>query len=252
MSGDVLVLCYHGVSETWTDPIATTPERLERQVAGLLRRGYAPTTFRRAVLDPPAPRTLAVTFDDAYGSVLRLALPVLAALGAPASVYAPTSFVGGGRPMSWPGIEHWLGGPHERELVPMGWPELGELADAGWEIGSHSVSHPKLTRVDAGTLASELRESRSEIEARLGRPCDTIAYPFGDVNAAVIEATAAAGYAAAGSVSSLRPPAALDWPRVGVWREDAAWRFRIKSSAAVRRRRASPAAPYPDGSAAAA
>lgn len=252
MRADVLVLCYHGVSEDWPDQIATTPERLERQVAGLLRRGYRPATFRDAVLDPPAPRTLAVTFDDAYRSVLEIALPVLATVGAPASVYAPTSFVGTGRPMSWPGIEQWRGGPHEHELVPMDWSQLGELAQAGWEVGSHSVTHPKLTRVDPERLGSELRESRAEIEARLGARCDTLAYPFGDVNAAVIDAAAAAGYVAAGAVSSLRPPAPLDWPRVGVWRGDAGWRFRIKSSASVRRRRSSPEAPYPDGTAPAA
>jgi len=244
---DVLVLCYHAVSERWPDQIATPPERLERQVAGLLRRGYVPVTFRRAVLDPPARRTLAVTFDDAYRSVIEQALPVLAALEAPASVYAPTAFVGSERPMSWPGIEQWVGGPHERELRPMGWPELGELAQAGWEIGSHSVTHPKLTRIGPEALAGELRESRAEIERRLGGRCDTLAYPFGDVNAAVIEAAAQAGYAAAGSVSSLRAVSPLDWPRVGVWREDSAWRFRLKTAASVRRRRTSDAAPYPDG-----
>lgn len=149
--------------------------------------------------------------------------------------------------MSWPGIEQWVGGPHERELRPMGWPELGELAQAGWEIGSHSVTHPKLTRIGPEALAGELRESRAEIERRLGGRCDTLAYPFGDVNAAVIEAAAQAGYAAAGSVSSLRAVSPLDWPRVGVWREDSAWRFRLKTAASVRRRRTSDAAPYPDG-----
>lgn len=249
MSPDVLILCYHGVSETWPAQIATPPARLEREIAGLLRRGYHPTTFRTAVLSPPARRTLAVTFDDAYRSVFVRARPVLERLGVPGSVYAATSFVGSGRPMAWPGIEEWLGGPHESELVAMDWDELAELARLGWEVGSHSVTHPKLTRLaDDELLLAELRDSRATIEARLGRACDTIAYPYGDVNPRVIDAASVAGYGAAGSVSSLRPPARMDWPRVGVWREDAGWRFRLKASGFVRRRRASRAAAFPDGS----
>ena len=87
------------------------------RVGTLLSRGYRATTFTRAVLDPPSLRTLAVTFDDAYRSVLELARPVLDELGVVASVYVPTDFAGQATPMTWPGIDMWLGGPHEHELL---------------------------------------------------------------------------------------------------------------------------------------
>ena len=90
---------------------------------------------------------LAVTFDDAYRSVIELAFPILSRLGLVGTVFVPTRFAGGEEPMSWPGIDQWVGGPHERELVPMSWEELGRLAEAGWEIGSPHVSHPRLTQV---------------------------------------------------------------------------------------------------------
>ncbi len=61
---DVLVLCYHGVSTTWPADIAVAPSVLERQLAFLVGRGYRGVTFRRAVLEPPPGRALAVTFDD--------------------------------------------------------------------------------------------------------------------------------------------------------------------------------------------
>lgn len=235
---DVLVLCYHAVSDSWPSPLAVRPAQLEAQVSRLLARGYRATTFREAVLAPPADLTLAITFDDACRSVHELAWPVLADLGVLGSVYAPTAFVGRDEPMSWPGIDEWVGGPHERELLPMSWEQLGALADGGWEVGSHTRSHPHLTRLDESDLAEELRSSREMCEQRLGRPCDTIAYPYGYVDQRVAAAAEAAGYRAGGAVASPRPPRPLDWPRVGIWRGDGRWRVAAKVAAPVRRLRA--------------
>ena len=50
---------------------------------------------------------LAVTFDDAYRSVGELAVPVLAELGVPATVFAPTAFVGDPEPRGWEGTDEW-------------------------------------------------------------------------------------------------------------------------------------------------
>src|SRR5205085_9051635 len=84
---DVLVLCYHAVSPTWGASLSVTPDEFESQLRTLLRRGWRGATFRDAVLRPPWPRTLAVTFDDAFLSVLELAHPILARLGLPATVF---------------------------------------------------------------------------------------------------------------------------------------------------------------------
>ena len=132
---DVLVLCYHAVSTTWSASLSVTPDRLDWQLRTLLRRGYRATTFFEAVTRPPGPRTLAVTFDDAYRSVREIAFPLLSSLGVPATVFVPTRFPDSPAPMAWPGIEHWLGGPHEGELRCMTWEDLAQLDRAGWEIG---------------------------------------------------------------------------------------------------------------------
>ena len=132
---DVLVLCYHAMSRAWGAGFSATPDRLEAQIGSLLERGYEGATFSDAVNRPLPERALAVTFDDSYRSVFELAAPVLARLGVPGTVFVPTAAAGSERPMAWPGIDHWLGGPHEQELMPMSWDELGELAKAGWEIG---------------------------------------------------------------------------------------------------------------------
>jgi peptidoglycan/xylan/chitin deacetylase (PgdA/CDA1 family) len=234
---DVLVLCLHSVSRSWPATLAVTPERLENHLARLVRRGYRGVTFAEAI-ERPEGRVVAVTFDDAYRSVLTLAAPILARYGLPGTVYAPTDWTGRDEPMAWPGIEHWVGGEHEDALLPLGWDELAALAERGWEIGSHTCSHPHLTRLGDDELADELERSREEIEQRLGRPCRTIAYPYGDQDDRVRAAARRAGYAAGAALGrSLREGDRFAWPRVGIYRRDDATRFALKTSRLTRRMR---------------
>jgi peptidoglycan/xylan/chitin deacetylase (PgdA/CDA1 family) len=238
---DVLVLCYHALSAKWRAALSTTPERFEWQVSWLLRRGYRPVTFAEAVAGPPRGRTLAITFDDAYRSVLELARPILDRLGAPATVFVTTDYPGRAEPMAWPGIDQWLGGPHEAELEYMSWEDLCALADAGWEVGSHTRSHPHLTQIDDGALAEELAGSRAACEAEIGRPCPSIAYPYGDVDARVRAAAAEASYLYGAALTErIANPEPLYWPRTGIYNVDAAWRARLKFSPLVRRVLSSP------------
>jgi peptidoglycan/xylan/chitin deacetylase (PgdA/CDA1 family) len=232
---DVIMLCYHAVSARWHSPLAVRPEQLERQLDFVVRRGYRGTTFERAVTSPPAPRTVAVTFDDGFRSVLTEALPILESLGLPATVFVPTDFVGGDDPMSWPGIDHWVGGPHERELIGMSWDELGSLHEAGWEIGSHTCSHPQLSRLDDRALRHELEDSRKACEEKLGN-CRTLALPYGDGDRRVIRAAQEAGYLAVAGLPGLRKRRP-GWPRVGVYPADDLRRFRVKVARPVRRAR---------------
>lgn len=232
---DVLVLCYHAVSERWDDALAVTPQRLATQIGELVGRGYVATTFSEAVLDPPAARTLAVTFDDACTSVLRRAKPALDGLGVPATVFAPSGWIGEPAPMRWAGIEHHGQGPHADELACLDWNELRALADDGWEVGSHTVSHPHLSAIDDEALERELRASREALEAGLQRSVLSIAYPYGDVDARVMVRTRDAGYlAAAGLPARPGDDDAWSWPRVGIYRRDDQRRFRTKVAPAVR------------------
>ena len=100
----------------------------------------------------------------------------------------------------------------------MSWDQLGELADAGWEIGSHTRTHPHLTQSRRRELRAELESRKATVEERLGRPCPTLAYPYGDYDERVVAAAGAAGYAAAGTLPArLHSERALAWPRVGIY-----------------------------------
>jgi peptidoglycan/xylan/chitin deacetylase (PgdA/CDA1 family) len=234
-----IVLCYHAISPTWKADLSTTAERFESQLAQLTRRGYRGVTFSAAVASP-GERTVAVTFDDAYRTVIELARPVLDRLGLPGTVFAPSDGIDAGL-LNWDGIDQWLGTADEHELTPLTWRELGELAQAGWEIGSHTATHPHLTRIDDAALDDELTRSKARCEEQLGIACTSLAYPYGDVDARVVAATARAGYKTAASLPAyLGSRDALDWPRVGVYRTDDDQRFRWKVSPVTRALRSSP------------
>jgi peptidoglycan/xylan/chitin deacetylase (PgdA/CDA1 family) len=235
-ASDTIVLCYHAISSTWDAELSITPAHFTHQVRTLLDRGYEPVRFSDAVRNHGRGRRLAVTFDDAYRSVIDLALPILQQWDAPATVFAPTDFIGREAPMSWPGIEQWLITPSRDELMPMTWDELGKLRAADWEIGSHTASHPHLTTLDDASLKHELRRSKQVCEEHLGAGCVSLAYPYGDVDPRVVRAAEDAGYDTAALLSSRFAAALpLEWPRVGIYRVDDARRFALKVSPAMRR-----------------
>lgn len=232
---DLVVLCYHAVSGDWPSDLAVMPERMERQLARLVDRGYRGATFTAAVTTPPVEPTVVVTFDDAFRSVAKLAAPILARLGLPGTVFVPTAYVGSEQPMAWSGIEEWRHGPWAEELLPMTLTDLRALADAGWEIGSHTHTHPRLTHLDDAALKREMERSRTICEEIRGSLCLSVAYPYGDYDARVMRAAAAAGYRAGGTLPDrLHDPRPLSWPRIYVWRYDGDRRFQLKVTPAIR------------------
>ncbi len=237
---DVLVLCYHAISPTWTAPLSVTPEQFEGQINYLLKRGWCPATFVDAALNPPARRTLAITFDDAYASVKEHAAPVLARLGVPATVFVATAFPSTNRAMHWPGINHWSDSAFASELTPMNWDDLRALAEIGWEIGSHTCTHPRLTQIDPREAEFELAESRDECTRRIGRACQSVAYPYGDVNERIADTARGVGYRAGAALQkSHKQLGPYRYPRVGIYHEDVSWRFYVKASKTIRALRSS-------------
>lgn len=89
--------------------------------------------------------------------------------------------------------------------VMLEWEHLHRMAESGWEIGSHTVNHPILTRVESSRAVLELRESKRQIEYQIQMPVSLCAFPNGkrsDFNAHIKSLTRDLGYRAA--VTTLR------------------------------------------------
>ena len=225
MSPDVLVLCYHAVGDA-ENPLSVSPDRLERQLRRLVRHGYVPEIASNVVRGQPSRSRVVVTFDDGYRTVWEQAAPVLRRLGVAATVFVTTEFVG--RTVG-------VGGGRLLDSTALSWNDLRALADEGWEIGSHTVTHPRLTALGPEEVRIEVRESKARIEAELGRPCSSFAYPWGLVDEDVEQEVRDAGYEVAFTVPRrMSPLLVYQWPRVTVLGSDGRVRFAVKTSRAMR------------------
>lgn len=233
--GDLLILCYHAVSDSWPAVGAVEPAALDRQLRHLLRRRYRPLTLSAALAADPRERRLVVSFDDAFDSVLERGLPVLQRLGVPATLFVPTDFAAEAAPMTWSTLGKWVGTPHEDELRCMSWDGVRRLAAGGWEIGSHTCSHPRLTSLERVEASAELVRSKQICEEELQRECATLAYPFGLHDSVTVELAGAAGYRGAVTLGErllgprqLRRP--LELSREGIYRTTRWPHFRAATS----------------------
>lgn len=237
-ASDTLILCYHALSDRWSDPVAVSQRRFAGHMRLLGQLGYAGVTFTDAVLTRSSGRRVAITFDDAFTSVAALALPILRACGWPATVYAVSSCADSGGLATWPTLDSWLGTRYEDELRTMNWEQLRDLQAAGWEIGSHTATHPHLTQLSPDRVRLELQESRRAVEQQIDGPCRSIAYPYGDVDAGVVALAEEAGYEAGAALpAGLHEERPLEWPRVGVYEVDHTLRLLAKSLPVARRLR---------------
>jgi peptidoglycan/xylan/chitin deacetylase (PgdA/CDA1 family) len=190
-----LVLCYHAVSPDWEHRLAIQPDLLLRQVRALSR-------FRQ----------VHATFDDAFRSAATV-FPDLERLGVPVQIFVCTRYALVGAPLTIPE----LAGDDPEQLATMNWDELREQAARGVAIGSHAVSHPHLTTLSEDDLRRELNESKEEIEDRVGRPCEDLAYPYGEHDQRVRAAARAAGYRRAYALRGSRSDAYAA-PRLDLYR----------------------------------
>jgi len=127
-------------------------------------------------------RPVALTFDDGGLDNYSVAFPILKRSGFTAAFFVITGHVG--------------------RSGSMDWDDLREMAGAGMFIGSHTVTHAKLTGTTDTALASELVDSRAAIDREIGETDDVLSYPNGAYDPRVVEAARAAGYLMAVSTNS--------------------------------------------------
>ena len=167
-----------------------------------------------------------LTFDDGYANQAVHALPLLEEHEAPAVFFVTTRHVAD--PGDWLPSVRRAAAACPRPLSPevrhdlfdgMSRDEAQALASSPLvTLGSHTVSHPLLTRCYDEELAAELAESKRFLEELAGGPVELFAYPSGDYDRRVAEAVRGAGYRAA-FVEESRGLGLGRWeiPRVGLY-----------------------------------
>jgi peptidoglycan/xylan/chitin deacetylase (PgdA/CDA1 family) len=109
-----------------------------------------------------------ITFDDGYRNLYQHIHPVMEEMQIPYTVFIPTAFI---RP-SGSCVTDEKPRLSSREILALA---ESELVD----IGSHTVSHPSLSRLASYEVREELTQSKKHLEDLLSRPVDMFAYPYG-------------------------------------------------------------------------
>ena len=227
------VLMYHAVEPYDDDPklVCVSPQRFEEQMAWLARRGLRGVSMRELRSAASAGRGrghVGLTFDDGYAGIRRYALPILARHGFSATVFAVAGRLGG--------QNDWDEGPRRSLLTAS---ELAELATHGVEVGSHGVTHERLTRLAPDQVVDEVERSRKILEEATGAAVKGFAYPYGAHDATAVSAVRNARYEYACTVFSGRSRDRFLIPRAFVGERDRAARLAAKRAVSrlpVRRR----------------
>jgi peptidoglycan/xylan/chitin deacetylase (PgdA/CDA1 family) len=190
----VRVLCYHAVADLAGDPVladyGVPEETLRHQIESLMRWGYrfisAGELVRMLESRGGVPRrSVLITFDDAYCSLLTSGLPILRGKNVPALTFAVTGEIGG--------TNRWDHDAGARALPLLDIDGLKQCLEAGIDVGAHSRTHRSLPTLEGAELEAEIAGSVSDLEhAGLPRP-DLFAYPFGEHDVHVRRAARAAG-----------------------------------------------------------
>ena len=166
------VLYYHSVP-------ASKRVGFARQMRMLARNARVVPADWCGETDPKYP-TVAITFDDAFISVIENALPELAERSFPCTIFVPSGVLG--RKPDWP-----MEGDDDRSEVVADAAQLRELRGPLVAFGAHSVSHPRLTSVGPERARAEIVESRGTISKLIGDLVTLFAFPYGDYNASVVD-----------------------------------------------------------------
>jgi peptidoglycan/xylan/chitin deacetylase (PgdA/CDA1 family) len=114
-------------------------------------------------------KPIVITFDNGYLEQVRFAPRVMARYG-------------------WPGVLNEI---TENHLHPK---QIWSVIHLGWEVDSHSLTHPNLTTATAAGLRAQVVQSRAYLRKTFHIPVNSFCYPSSRYDAAVIAAVKAAGY----------------------------------------------------------
>ncbi|OGU82928.1 MAG: hypothetical protein A2279_14720 [Stygiobacter sp. RIFOXYA12_FULL_38_9] len=192
---NIKVLMYHKIIDEgkssqshWT---SVGREEFRKHLMLLDRWGFTPITFRdyllfiKGQISLPK-RPVILTFDDGYEEVYKIAFPMLKDMGWNAVV-----FVIGDSKIK---IDLWNNKLLTGNPSLLNSDQIKEMHEAGFEIGSHSMTHLYLPNEPYSNAWYEIAWSKDELELLIGSSIQSFSYPYGAVNNYLKKMVKIAGY----------------------------------------------------------
>lgn len=221
--GYCVVLYYHAVPNKHRSEFS-------RQMDMLLRCAK-PVASNYTETCSPGERCVAVTFDDGLESVIENALPELERRSIPSTIFVVPESLGK--------FPIWMAGPspsnNPGRVMSLG--QLRNLRGSLVTVGSHSLTHPNLSKIAIAEAREQIFRSRALLTEMLGKEVLLFSFPYGAFNQELVSCCREAGYE---RVFTSLPILALTKPdefvlgRVGVEPTDWPIEFRLKLAGAYR------------------
>lgn len=154
--------------------LSIPPTNFEQQLVWLKDHGYESESLADALAGHRPSKPVVLTFDDGYADFYTQAWPLLMKYGFSGTIYIITNRLGSAGFLTTD--------------------QLVTLANAGVEVGSHTVSHPNLSTMSGAKLTKELADSRNELRRLTGQAVASFCYPSGRYTEVTVSAVKAAGY----------------------------------------------------------
>jgi peptidoglycan/xylan/chitin deacetylase (PgdA/CDA1 family) len=187
----VAILCYHSIHPTKVFASAD-PALFEQHLAwfeehcDVISLGKAMERCHGVASERPA---IVITFDDGYRDNYDYVFPLLTKYRFPATFFITTGLVE--RRAEVMQAFQRMRKCGRADVEPMRWSQILEMQDAGFEFGSHTVSHANLFCLGDERARTELRQSKDVLQQKLAKNIDKIAYPFGKPGRHLTERTVA-------------------------------------------------------------
>jgi peptidoglycan/xylan/chitin deacetylase (PgdA/CDA1 family) len=165
------ILCYHAIPDR-------SVKQFGEQLRWLKSNGFRFCTVadgvrRRLAMDTD--RWLSISFDDGDATVVSNALRQLQIHAIPATLYLTSDYVCSGK------VYH--ASVSSRALS---WNQIAEWVVAGYEVGSHTHTHARLSECKPQQIEYEVSVSKQMIEDKLGIEAESFAFPWGQYSAPVV------------------------------------------------------------------
>jgi len=174
------VLMYHKIDDSaHVSKLSVTPESFRKQMSFLKRHKFNVVSLEELVSivgqgKRPPRKTVAITFDDGYDNNYTNAFPVLKEFSLPATIFVVPNYIG---------REGYLSSD-----------EIREMSREGIDIGSHSMRHAWLPKLEGAELRQEVSGSKAKLEKITGSAVNFLSYPLGGFNKKVRQGAIDAGY----------------------------------------------------------
>lgn len=178
--GQLIILTYHSIRDAQRDKFAGQMDALVK--AGVIESANVGEIFHDGRYH------IAVSFDDGYQNIMKNALPAMRERAIPPTVFVTTGYLGK-RP-GWILDERH---PNYDERI-INENELKGLIEENVIIGSHTLSHPDLTKIDEWQSEAELMDSKSYLEKLLSKQITLCSLPYGEVDKSRRNQFVTAGY----------------------------------------------------------